>query len=129
MDKDTINDISELISAKMEQIYNTAVTMANLRLLNHYKDTPKEWAKKQRNEIAALKRDVNTLVKKEVKPLFSTIETALLLAYALTRSNSRNLALSDEELANIIKFQYAYTGASRMLTVLDEMTEVIQNLV
>jgi flagellar hook-associated protein 1 FlgK len=35
----------------------------------------------------------------------------------------------DEELANIIKFQYAYTGASRMLTVLDEMTEVIQNLV
>lgn len=103
MDKDTINDISELISAKMEQIYNTAVTMANLRLLNHYKDTPKEWAKKQRNEIAALKRDVNTLVKKEVKPLFSTIETALLLAYALTRSNSRNLALSDEELANIRK--------------------------
>lgn len=35
----------------------------------------------------------------------------------------------DEELTNIIKFQYAYTGASRMLTVLDEMTEVIQNLV
>ena len=103
MDKDTINDISELISAKMEQIYNTAVTMANLRLLNHYKDSPKEWAKKQRNEIAALKRDVNTLVKKEVKPLFSTIEKALLLAYALTRSNSRNLALSDEELANIRK--------------------------
>ena len=103
MDKDTINDISELISAKMEQIYNTAVTMANLRLLNHYKDKPQEWAKKQRNEIGALKRDVNTLVKKEVKPLFSTIEKALLLAYALTRSNSRNLALSDEELANIRK--------------------------
>jgi len=35
----------------------------------------------------------------------------------------------DQELANIIKFQYAYTGASRMLTVLDEMTEVVQNLV
>ncbi|MBE5812367.1 MAG: hypothetical protein E7314_01775 [Clostridiales bacterium] len=35
----------------------------------------------------------------------------------------------DEELANIIKFQYAYTGASRMLTVLDEMTEVIQSLI
>ena len=35
----------------------------------------------------------------------------------------------DEELSNIIKFQYAYTGASRMLTVLDEMTEVIQSLV
>lgn len=35
----------------------------------------------------------------------------------------------DQELANIIKFQYAYTGASRMLTVLDEMTEVIQNLI
>lgn len=101
MDKDTINDIAELISAKMEQIYNTAVTMANLRLLNHYKDKPMEWAKKQRNEIGALKRDVNTLVKKEVKPLFSTIEKALLLAYALTRSNSKNKALNDEELANI----------------------------
>lgn len=101
MDKDTINDIAELISAKMEQIYNTAVTMANLRLLNHYKDKPTEWAKKQRNEIGALKRDINMLVKKEVKPLFSTIEKALLLAYALTRSNSRNLALNDEELANI----------------------------
>lgn len=35
----------------------------------------------------------------------------------------------DEELANIIKFQYAYTGASRMLTVLDEMMEVVQQLV
>lgn len=35
----------------------------------------------------------------------------------------------DQELADIIKFQYAYTGASRMLTVLDEMTEVVQNLV
>lgn len=35
----------------------------------------------------------------------------------------------DEELANIIKFQYAYTGASRMLTVLDEMMEVVQTLV
>lgn len=103
MDKDTINEIVELISAKIEQIYNTAVTMANLRLLNHYKDKPKEWAKKQRNEITALKRDVNTLVKKEVKPLFSTIEKALLLAYALTRSNSQNLALSDEELSNIRK--------------------------
>lgn len=101
MDKDTINDIAELISAKMEQIYNTAVTMANLRLLNHYKDKPTEWAKKQRNEIGALKRDVNTLVKKEVKPLFSTIEKALLLAYALTRSNSKNKALNDEELSNI----------------------------
>jgi hypothetical protein len=101
MDKDTINDIAELISAKMEQIYNTAVTMANLRLLNHYKDKPTEWVKKQRNEIGALKRDVNTLVKKEVKPLFSTIEKALLLAYALTRSNSKNKALNDEELANI----------------------------
>lgn len=101
MDKDTINDIAELISAKMEQIYNTAVTMANLRLLNHYKDKPTEWAKKQRNEIGALKRDINTLVKKEVKPLFSTIEKALLLAYALTRSNSKNKALNDEELANI----------------------------
>ncbi len=101
MDKDTINDIAELISAKMEQIYNTAVTMANLRLLNHYKDKPTEWAKKQRNEIGALKRDVNALVKKEVKPLFSTIEKALLLAYALTRSNSKNKDLNDEELANI----------------------------
>lgn len=103
MDKDTINDISELISAKMEQIYNTAVTMANLRLLNHYKDTPKEWAKKQRNEIAALKRDVNNLVKKEVKPLFSTIDDALLLAYALTRSNSNGKELTKEELTNIRK--------------------------
>lgn len=101
MDKGTINDIAELISDKMEQIYNTAVTMANLRLLNHYKDKPTEWAKKQRNEIGALKRDINTLVKKEVKPLFSTIEKALLLAYALTRSNSKNKALNDEELANI----------------------------
>lgn len=35
----------------------------------------------------------------------------------------------DQELANIIKFQYAYTGASRMLTVLDEMIDVVQNLV
>ena len=101
MDKDTINDIAELISAKMEQIYNTAVTMANLRLLNHYKDKPTEWARKQRNEIGALKRDINTLVKKEVKTLFSTIEKALLLAYALTRSNSKNKDLNDEELANI----------------------------
>lgn len=101
MDKDTINDIAEVISAKIEQIYNTAVTMANLRLLNHYKDNAKEWAKKQRNEISALKRDVSNLVKKEIKPLFNAIDRALVLAYAYSRSNSQNLALSDEELANI----------------------------
>lgn len=103
MDKDTINDISELISEKMEQIYNTALTMANLRLLNHYKDSPKEWAKKQRNDLSSLKRDVNNLVKKEVKTLFSTIEKALLLAYALTRKNYQSSSLSDEELSIIRK--------------------------
>jgi flagellar hook-associated protein 1 FlgK len=35
----------------------------------------------------------------------------------------------DEELSNMIRYQYAYGGASKMLTVIDEMLEVVvQNL-
>lgn len=101
MNKDDINDISEIISSKIEEIYNTAITMANLRLLNNYKDGIKEWQSKQRRDITALEKDVSNLVKKEIKPLFSNIEKALLLAYALSRSNSTNKSLTDEELKDI----------------------------
>lgn len=131
MDKDTINDIAEIISAKIEQIYNTAVTMANLRLLNHYKDNAKEWAKKQRNEISALKKDVSNLVKKEIKPLFNAIDRALVLAYAYSRSNSRNLALSDEELANIrgeIKTQKNENFDRQLKTLQKESVQILNKL-
>lgn len=91
MNKDTINDISELISSKMEQIYNTAIYMANIRLLNNYKDNVKEWQKKQRTDLPLLKRDINQLVKREIRPLFNTIEEALILAYAYSRTTSESI--------------------------------------
>jgi flagellar hook-associated protein 1 FlgK len=36
---------------------------------------------------------------------------------------------SDEELVNMIKYQNAYNAASRYITVISEMTEVIVNLI
>jgi hypothetical protein len=83
MNKDSIDDISALIQEKVDKIYDTALTMANLRLLNYYRDEPKKWKSKQLSDVSALKREVSSLVKKEVQPLFSTIDKAFLLLGAV----------------------------------------------
>lgn len=83
MNKDSIDDISALIQEKVDKIYDTALTMANLRLLNYYKEEPKKWKTKQLSEVSALKREVSSLVKKEIQPLFSTIDKAFLLLGAV----------------------------------------------
>ena len=69
MNKDSIDDISAIINEKLEKIYDTAITMANLMLLNYYEDNPNNWKRKQVSDIGLLKREVSNLVKKEVKPL------------------------------------------------------------
>lgn len=101
LNKDTINDISEIITSKIEQVYNTSLTMANLRLLNNYKEDKQEWVKKQRNDLAVLKRDVANVVKKEIQPLFNTIETALIIAYAYSRKISDTKDLTKEQVQTI----------------------------
>ena len=91
MNKDSIDDISAIINEKINEIYATAVTKANLRLLNYYKEEPSKWSKKQLNDINTLKREVSNLVKKEVKPLFSTIERSFLLATAIASGTFRGI--------------------------------------
>ncbi|MBP3284128.1 MAG: flagellar hook-associated protein FlgK [Clostridia bacterium] len=50
----------------------------------------------------------------------------------VNNANERRLAVSgvsmDEELSNMLKFQYAYTGASKLINVISEMLETIVNL-
>jgi flagellar hook-associated protein 1 FlgK len=47
----------------------------------------------------------------------------------LDAASEKLLAVSgvsmDEELSNMVKFQYSYTAASKMITVVDEMLETI----
>ena len=91
MNKDSIDDISAIINEKLEKIYDTAITMANLRLLNYYEDNPNNWKRKQVSDIAMLKREVSNLVKKEVKPLFSSIDRALLLLGAVASGTFKGM--------------------------------------
>ena len=91
MNKDSIDDISAIINEKLDKIYDTAITMANLRLLNYYEDNPNNWKKKQISDIAVLKREVSNLVKKEIKPLFSSIDRALLLLGAVASGTFKGM--------------------------------------
>ena len=67
MNKNTIDDISAINNEKLNMIYDTAITKANLKLLNNYKDDPKKWKAKQLSDVSNLKREVSNLVKKEFK--------------------------------------------------------------
>lgn len=91
MNKDSIDDISAIINEKLNMIYDTAITKANLKLLNNYKDDPKKWKEKQLSDVSNLKREVSNLVKKEVKPLFSTIDRAFLLLVAVSSGTFRGM--------------------------------------
>ena len=91
MNKNAIDDISAIINEKLEKIYDTAVTMANIRLLNYYEDTPSNWKRKQVSDIAVLKREVSNLVKKEIKPLFSSMDRALLLLGAVASGTFKGM--------------------------------------
>ena len=98
MNKDTIDDISAIINEKLEAIYNTAVTMANVSLLNHYKDDVKVWKKRQINDIPKLKKEVNTLIKKEIKPLLRAIEVAVLLSYKVADDTFKDIDINQQKI-------------------------------
>ena len=91
MNKNSIDDISAIINEKLNMIYDTAITKANLKLLNNYKDDPKKWKAKQLSDVSNLKREVSNLVKKEVKPLFSTIDRAFLLLVAVSSGTFKGM--------------------------------------
>lgn len=98
MNKDTIDDISDIINEKLEAIYNTAVTMANVSLLNHYKDDVQVWRKRQINDIPKLKREVNTLIKKEIAPLLRSIEVAVLLSYKVADDTFKDIDINQSKI-------------------------------
>lgn len=98
MNKDTIDNISDIINEKLDSIYNTAVTMANVSLLNHYKDDVKVWKKRQINDLPKLKREVNSLIKKEIKPLLRAIEVAVLLSYKVADDTFKDIDVNQSEI-------------------------------
>lgn len=98
MNKDTIDDISDIINEKLESIYNTAVTMANVSLLNHYKDDVQVWRKKQINDIPKLKKEVNSLIKKEITPLLRSIEVAVLLSYKVADDTFKDIDINQSKI-------------------------------
>lgn len=98
MNKDTIDDISDIINEKLEAIYNTAVTMANVSLLNHYKDDVQVWRKRQINDIPKLKKEVNSLIKKEITPLLRSIEVAILLSYKVADDTFKDIDINQSKI-------------------------------
>lgn len=98
MNKDTIDDISDIINEKLEAIYNTAVTMANVSLLNHYKDDVQVWRKRQINDIPKLKKEVNSLIKKEITPLLRAIEVAVLLSYKVADDTFKDIDINQSKI-------------------------------
>ena len=50
------------------------------------------------------------------------------LATAKDRISQVSAVSMDEELSNMIKFQYSYTASSKMITVIDQMLETLVNL-
>lgn len=97
MNKDTIDDISSIINEKLESIYNTAVTMANVSLLNHYKDDVKVWKKRQINDLPKLKKEINTLINKEIKEVLRAVEVAVLLSYKVADDTFKNIDINQKQ--------------------------------
>lgn len=98
MDKDTINDISAIINEKLEKIHNTARLMANVSLLNHYKNDVKTWRKKQINDVPKLKKDINALIKREIVPIYKAVEVAVLLAYKVADKTFDDLDVNQKQI-------------------------------
>ena len=97
MNKNTIDNISEIIQEKLDAIYNTAVSMANVSLLNHYKDDANTWKNKQIKEIPKLKQEVSAMIRKEVKPLMVAIERAVLLGYKVADGTFKDIDMNEKK--------------------------------
>lgn len=129
MNKDTIDDISDIINEKLEAIYNTAVTMANVSLLNHYKDDVKVWKKRQINDLPKLKKEVNTLIKKEIKPLLRAIEVAVLLSYKVADDTFKDIDINQHKIevrANKIAEKRINTLKSSIVKTLNKLPNSIE---
>lgn len=129
MNKDTIDDISDIINEKLETIYNTAVTMANVSLLNHYKDDVKVWKKRQINDLPKLKREVNTLIKKEIKPLLRAIEVAVLLSYKVADDTFKDIDINQHKIevrANKIAEKRINTLKTSVVKTLNKLPNSIE---
>lgn len=129
MNKDTIDDISAIINEKLETIYNTAVTMANVSLLNHYKDDVKVWKKRQINDLPKLKKEVNTLIKKEIKPLLRSIEVAVLLSYKVADDTFKDIDINQQKIevrANKIAEKRINTLKSSVIKTLNKLPNSIE---
>lgn len=98
MNKNTIDDISEIIQEKLDDIYNTAIAMANLSLLRHYKDDVNTWKKRQIKEIPQLKQEVATLIRREIKPLYVAIERAVLLSYKVADGTFNDIDINEKKI-------------------------------
>lgn len=129
MNKDTIDEISDIINEKLETIYNTAVTMANVSLLNHYKDDVKVWRKRQISDIPKLKKEVNTLIKKEIKPLLRAIEVAVLLSYKVADDTFKDIDINQHKIevrANKIAEKRINTLKTSVVKTLNKLPNSIE---
>ena len=129
MNKDTIDDISDIINEKLETIYNTAITMANVSLLNHYKDDVKVWKKRQINDLPKLKKEVNTLIKKEIKPLLRAIEVAVLLSYKVADDTFKDIDINQHKIelrANKIAEKRINTLKTSVIKTLNKLPNSIE---
>lgn len=98
MDKDTINDINEIIKEKLDKIYNSAKLMSNLSLLNHYKNDIKTWKSKQIKDVPKLIKNVNKMIREEVKGVYKAIEIAVLMAYKVADNTFKDLDVNQKEI-------------------------------
>lgn len=98
MDKNTINDINDIIQEKLDKIYNSALLLANLSLLNHHKNTPKDWKKKQIKDMPKLINNINKMIREEVKPLYKSIELAVLMAYKVADNTFKDLDVNQTKI-------------------------------
>lgn len=129
MNKDTIDDISDIINEKLEAIYNTAVTMANVSLLNHYKDDVQVWRKRQINDIPKLKKEVNSLIKKEITPLLRSIEVAVLLSYKVADDTFKDIDINQSKIevrANKMADKRIKTLQSSVIKTLNKLPNSIE---
>lgn len=98
MNRDTIDEISSIINEKLAQIYNTAVAMANVQLLSHYKDTPDGWKKRQLKEVPQLKNDINRMIRKEIDSVMIAVERAVFLAYKVADGTYKSIDTNQEKI-------------------------------
>lgn len=129
MNKDTIDNISDLIEERLDLIYNTSVLMANTQLLKHYKSDVKDWEIMQRKEIPQLKRDINKVIKKEWKELSIAIERAVLLIYAVSEGTFKDLDVNDKKIeirANVNAKKTIQELQTRVSATLNKLPTAIQ---